>query len=312
MIHSLSRLLLLAVVLVAAPLPALAADAVFPPGVRVGLVPMQGLAAAKTFPGFEAADRGVKVIMTELPAVAFGEVEAAVKAGTVSGPARLQDIETAAGTGYFTAETGQDGGTAVRRYSMIVRGEQFSGYVAMQVPDAAADYSEDAVKAMFATVAVRKDVPLEEQLALMPFKITDLADFKTVRSLAPGAVILLADDDGSAGIEASPFMVIGLIPAKLASPDDRGRLAQQAARTIPGLREARITMSEPIRIDGTPGFETRIDAVSGKNDTPVTVVQWLRFGAADTALRIIGSASREAWPTAFPRFRAVRDGIAPR
>lgn len=312
MIHSLSRLLLLAVVLVLAPLPARAADAVFPPGVRVGLVPLQGLVAAQGFPGFESADRSVKVIMTELPAAAFGEVEAAVKAGAVSGPAKLQGIETAVGTGYFTAETGQDDGAAVRRYSMIVRGEKFSGYVAMQVPDAAADYSEDAVKTMFATVAVRKDVPLEEQLALMPFKITDLADFKTVRSLAPGAVILLADDDGSDGIEASPFMVIGLIPAKLASPDDRGRLAQQAARTIPGLREARITMSEPIRIDGTPGFETRIEAVSGKNDTPVTVVQWLRFGAADTALRIIGSASREAWPTAFPRFRAVRDGIAPR
>lgn len=312
MIRSLSRLLPLAVALMLAPAPAFAADTVFPPGARVGLVPLPGLAAAKTFPGFEAADRGVKVIMTELPAEAFGEVEAAVKAGTVPGPVRPQGIETAAGTAYFTAETGQDDGVAVRRYSMILNGGQFSGYIAMQVPDAVAEVSEAAVKAMFATATVRNDVPLDEQLALLPFKIADLAGFRHVRSLAPGAVILLADDDGSNGIEASPFMVIGLIPAKLASADDRGRLAQQAARTIPGLREARITMSEPMRIDGAPGFETRIDAVSGKNDTPVTVVQWLRFGAGDMALRVIGSASREAWPAAFPRFRAVRDGIAPR
>jgi hypothetical protein len=312
MIRTSLRFLPLIAALVLAAVPASAAEPIFPPGVRVGLVPPEGLAVAKNFPGFVSGDNSVRVMLTELPAAAFGEVEAAAKTGASVGAIRPQSIETAAGTAYFTVETAQDGATAVRRYSMILRGEQFSGYVAVQVPDAAPDYSEDAVRRMFATAAVRNDVPLDEQLGLMPFKITELGNFRTVRALAPGAVILLADDDGSAGIESSPFMVIGLIPAKLASNDDRGRLAQQAARTIPGLREARITMSEPIRIDGAPGFETRIDAVSGKNDTPVTVVQWLRFGATDTALRIIGSASREAWPSAFPRFRAVRDGIAPR
>jgi hypothetical protein len=70
-------------------------------------------------------------------------------------------------------------------------------------------------------------------------------------------------------------------------------------------------MSEPIRIDGVPGYETRIDATSGKDNTAVTVVQWLKFGGA-SSLRIIGSAPRDTWPKAFPRFRAVRDGIQPR
>jgi hypothetical protein len=54
-----------------------------------------------------------------------------------------------------------------------------------------------------------------------------------------------------------------------------------------------------------------MDAVSGKDNTPVTVVQWLRFGNQNS-LRIIGSAPRDAWTKAFPRFRAVRDGIQPR
>jgi len=81
-------------------------------------------------------------------------------------------------------------------------------------------------------------------------------------------------------------MVIGLIGATPAQPEDRGRFAQQAATTIPGVRDARITMSEPIRIDGMPGYETRIDATSGRDNTAVTVVQWLRFGGSN-ALRII-------------------------
>jgi hypothetical protein len=70
-------------------------------------------------------------------------------------------------------------------------------------------------------------------------------------------------------------------------------------------------MSEPIRIDGIAAYETRIDAISGKDNTPVTLVQWLRFGGPQV-LRIVGSAPRDQWPEAFPRFRAVRDGIKPK
>jgi hypothetical protein len=106
-------------------------------------------------------------------------------------------------------------------------------------------------------------------------------------------------------------MIIGVIGSTAASPDDRGRFAQQIAATIPGVRDGRITMSEPVRIDGQPGYETRIDAVSGKDSTPVTIVQWLRFGGA-SSLRIIGSSPRDDWTKAFTRFRAVRDGIQPR
>ena len=49
-------------------------------------------------------------------------------------------------------------------------------------------------------------------------------------------------------------MVIGIVGSVPTQPEDRGRFAQQVATTIPGVREARITMSEPLRIDGTPGL----------------------------------------------------------
>ena len=165
---------------------------------------------------------------------------------------------------------------------------------------------------MLASATVRKEVPVAEQLGLMPFNLTDLSDFKHVRTLSAGAAIFLADGDEATGFETAPFMVIGLIPSTPAQPDDRGRFAQQAATSIPGLREGRLTMSEPIRIDGMPGYETRMDAVSGKDSIPVTVVQWLRFSGGPNTLRVIGIAPRDSWTAAFPRFRAVRDGIQPR
>src|SRR3954449_11255750 len=301
-----------ALLLVASP-AAWAADPVFPPGMRVGLTPLVGLSRAKSFVGFETEDQGVKVLVTELPAEAYGEVVNAFKANPAgTGGVKPDSIETSAGLAYYTAESAKDGASSVRRYSMILPGGTFSGYVAVQIPENATKiYTDDAVRQMFASAVIRKQVPVEEQLGLMPFKISELSNFKNVRTLAPGAAIILADGDEVTGFEPAPFMVIGLIAATPAQPEDRGRFAQQAATTIPGVRDARITMSEPIRIDGMPGHETRIDATTGKDNTTVTVVQWLRFGGSNS-LRIIGSAPRDVWSKAFPRFRAVRDGLQPR
>ena len=71
----------------------------------------------------------------------------------------------------------------------------------------------------------------------MPFKISELSSFKNVRTLAPGAALILSDGDEKTGFEAAPFMIIGLIGSTPASPDDRGRFAQQIATTIPGVRD---------------------------------------------------------------------------
>jgi hypothetical protein len=307
------RFLSVLALLVATLSPAFAADPVFPPGIRVGLTPLVGLVPAKTFLGFETEDQSVKVLVAELPAGAYGEVMNAFKADTANlAGIRPQSIETAAGTAYYTAEDAKDGAVSVRRYSMIMPGGTFSGYIAVQVPENASKiYTDEAVRKMFASAAVRKEVPVEEQLAQMPFKVTDLANFKNVRTLAVGAALVLADGDESTGFEVAPFMMIGVIGQSPATPDDRDRFAQQALTSFPGVREARITMSEPIRIDGMPGYETRIDATSGKDNTKVTVVQWLRFGGP-RVLRIVGSSPRDQWEKAFPRFRAVRDGLQQR
>jgi hypothetical protein len=290
--------------------PAFAADPVFPPGIRVGMVPLVGLVRAKTFIGFETEDGSVKVLVAELPPEAYGEVVNAFKANPAgTGGIKPESIETSEGVAYYTAENAKNGTSMVRRYSMILQGGTFSGYVAVQVPENASKiYTDDAIRRMFASAVTRKEVPVEEQLGLLPFKLSELSNFKNVRTLAPGGAVILADGDEKTGFEAAPFMVIGMMGSAPAQPDDRGRFAQQAATSIPGVRNWRITMSEPVRIDGMPGYETRLDATSGKDNTPVTVVQWVRFGGP-TSLRVIGSAPRDQWSSAFPRFRAVRDGI---
>ena len=288
---------------------AFAADPVFPPGARVGMTPLVGLNKARTFIGFETEDQGVKVLVTDLPAEAYGEVANAFKANPGRhrrhqagehrdrGGARLLHRRKRQGNA-------KDGATSVRRYSMILPGPTFSGYVAVQVPENAAKiYTDDAVRQMFASAVIRKEVPVEEQLGLMPFKISELSSFKNIRTLAPGAALILSDGDEKTGFEAAPFMIIGMIGSTAASPDDRGRFAQQIATTIPGVRDGRITMSEPVRIDGQPGYETRIDAISGKDNTPVTdrAVVAVRRPDLDAHHRLVAARRLDQGLSALPR-----------
>jgi len=146
------RLIAAALLTIAATNPTSAADPVFPPGARVGMVPLVGLNRAKSFIGFETEDQGVKVVIADLPAEAYAEVSNALK-GSQSAPGGIkpESIETGAGLGYYTVETARDGATNVKRYSMILPGIAFTGYIAVQVPENAWKiYSDDAVRQMFA------------------------------------------------------------------------------------------------------------------------------------------------------------------
>src|SRR6202163_3791886 len=199
LIRLLSAVVLFLTALYLAFFPAFAADPVFPPGVRVGLTPLVGLSGAKSFVGFETEDHSVKVVVTELPTEAYSEVMNAFKANPAgTGGVKPESIETSAGVAYYTAENARDGASNVRRYSMILPGGTFSGYIAVQVPENASKiYTDDAIRQMSSSAAVRRQVPLAEQLGLMPFKISELGDFKNVRTLAVGSAVLLADSEGN-------------------------------------------------------------------------------------------------------------------
>ena len=290
-----------------------AADVVFPPSSRVGIVPLDGLVVSKEFLGFDTEDKTVKVGIAEIPPAAFTAVETAFKEGKPVGDGnKVEQFKTTAGDAYLTVESRKEGDATFKTYSVIAQGDTFSAYVIAQMREGAAKaQSDETMRKMLSSVTLRKDVPVEEQLSLLTFKVGELSGFKTVRLLAMRASVLLTDGTEDTQLDGAPYMVIGTITASAASADERGRLAEQAARAIPGLRNMRLTSNEPIRIDSTPGYETRVEAVTGKDDTPVSVVQWLRFGSGAT-LRIIASSTTTEWPKAFPRFRAVRDGVGPK
>jgi hypothetical protein len=157
---------------------------------------------------------------------------------------------------------------------------------------------------MLATVTLRAP-PIEEQLAMLPFKIKDLAGFRVMKVvLNDGAILVDGDDDD---MVKHPYTIISAGRGGPQNPDDRARFARELLTSAP-LRDLVVTLAEPMRIDGRPGYEVRATA-TGFDGKPLALVQWLRFSGGGF-LRIIGAVHKENWDQFFPRFRAVRDGIS--
>jgi hypothetical protein len=277
-------------------------------------VPLSGIIPLKSGAGFENPDNNLVVTFREMPPSAYEAIEAAVKERKPL-PTAMDNAEaftTAAGKAYLSRAGGPNSGPKNNRIAIIVSDGKVAGYIAVDVPEAAAGtYSDQAIRKMLASTTLRSEVPAEEQLALLPFKVSELSGFTKVRTLVPGQAVMLLDSDEEAALSGAPYVLISVARVSADQPDGRERLARQMAMAIPGIVDGRITTSEPMRIGGTPGHEMRIDATSAKDNKPVTVVQWLRFGGGAT-LRIIAASTREEWPQMFSRFRAVRDGIDPR
>lgn len=286
-------------------------DVVYPPGSRIGLVPLSGIIPLKNGAGFENPDNNIVVTLQEMPASAYEAIDAAVREQKPL-PTAMENPEaftTAAGKAYLSTAGGPNSGPTNSRVAIIVSDGNIAGYIAVDVPEAAAKaYPDQAIRKMLASTTLRTEVPAEEQLSLLPFKVSERAGFKKVRTLVPGQAIMLLDGEEEAALSGAPYVLIAVARIAADQPGDRERIARQLAMTIPGIRDGRITMSEGMRIGGTAGHEMRIDATSIKDDKPITVVQWLRFGGGAT-LRIIAQSTREDWPEMFTRFRAVRDGI---
>jgi ABC-type sugar transport system substrate-binding protein len=291
--------------------PASATEPVYPKGSRIGLVPPDGVVPMKGAMGFENPANNLIVSFRELPPAAFESIDSAVRDGKPM-PAAMEKAEsftTAAGKAYLSRAGGPNSGPDSSRVAIIVSDGKISGYVAVDIPkEAAKAYPDPVIRKMLASTTFRAEVPAEEQLDLMPFKVSDMSDFKTVRTLVPGAAVMLTDSDEEAVLAGAPYVLVAVIRGSADHPDARDRFARSLLSTVPGIRDGRVVSSEPMRIGGTAGYETRMEGFSVKENKPINVVQWLRFGGGAT-LRIIAGSTREEWPEAFGRFRAVRDGI---
>ena len=98
-------------------------------------------------------------------------------------------------------------------------------------------------------------MPAEEQLSLLPFRVSELAGFK-IGGVIAGRAVMLTDgalEPPAKGIDTHILVAIAAgAPAQAA---DRDRFAHEVFASVPNLKDVRINSSEPLRIGGQQGHQ---------------------------------------------------------
>jgi hypothetical protein len=296
--------------------PARATDAQFPLGSRLGLKPPPGMELSSAFPGFEDRTNNVFIRLVALPEKAYAEIEktmtndALKKQGmTVE---KRETLPLPSGKSILIVARQEASGQKFRKWLLIAPITDVTALISFEIPDTAkASYSDGSIRTALTSLTARASVPVEEQLALVPFKLGDLAGLRVV-AVIPGRAIQLTDGPkDSVDSVDQPHLVIGAVPGGPQSPADRDSFARLALGGLPPLKDLRITGSESMRIGGQQGHELRAEAKDAASGADVEIVQWLRFGSG-AYLRMLAFGPKEGWTQNFARFRAVRDGLEPR
>ena len=305
--------------------PLHAADAIFPIGSHIGLVPPAGMVASTTFPGFEDREKKAAILINQVPGPAYDQFLKSMSSGAINIPgvtnAKREILLTEGGAAHLVVGDQEAEGVKFRKWLLITRSTitsheshlHLAFIVTVQIPVEASDaYSDDVVRKSLSTVALRAMVPPEEILSQLPFKLQELASFDAVRSILPGRAVML--NEAGPGFEppaGRPFLMVSIGGGAPAHADERAKFAQDILRNIQGYKNLRLTFSEPVRVSGQPGHEIRLEGQSIDDNSDVVVVQWMRF-AGSGFIRLVGVSPKQHWTESFPRFRAVRDGIETR
>jgi len=196
--------------------PAIAADPMFPPASRIGLVPPPGMTVSRGFLGFEDVAKDAAILLATQPAVAYPELEKSIatdalkKQGITVEKRETMKFDFGTGT-LVTTKQAADKAT-YRKWLLVVQAKDFTALVNAQAPDMESAYPEAVMRAALATLTARDTVPDSEKLSLLPFAIGDLAGFHIQRVVPGRALVLLDTPDGEPTDNFEARMVIGIFP----------------------------------------------------------------------------------------------------
>jgi hypothetical protein len=298
--------------------PARAADPQFPLGSRMGFVPPPGFVISKRFPGFEDAGTRSSIIVVTLPPQAYAEIETSMSADAVKQQGvteeKRESLTLANGKALLVIGIEQENGEKFRKWMFLGQVPEGAALAAVRVPASELKaYPDDVIKASLVTLAIRPSVPLDEQLALIPFRFNELSGLRPVRVIGPAGVVLT---DGPKDVPSPSDQPVFFVMIGQGGPEqaaDRANFARNLFTGLSEFKDVRIVSGDMLRLGGgsLPTHELQADAKETWTDTPMKLVQWVRFGPG-VFIRMVGIVRADQWLAAFPRFRAVRDGVVPR
>jgi hypothetical protein len=291
---------------------AVAAEPVFPPASRVGIVPPQDMVASKRFTGFENAERAAAISFVEMPAEAYAQLvtgltKDALKRQGMDVISR-ENLKFGDKSGVLIAGA-MTGPAKGRKWVLAVKGSDMTALLIAQVQGGRDGYSEDQMRSALKSVALRGPVSLEEQISALPFRIGDKAGFRPVRVLSGNSVLFTEGPLDTIKAVEQPIMILAI---SLQSPPPPGERREQFARAALNsnevLKEIVFERSESFRFKGQEWHEIVAKAKDAASGEPIVVMQTIRF-EPDRYVRMVGLTRTEKRDQILPRFRNVIDAV---
>lgn len=291
---------------------AFAAEPVFPPASRIGIVPPEDMMVSKRFSGFESEEKAAAINFVEMPAAAYDQM---VKGFTRDALQRQGLNETSRETLKLGDRTGVlIGGTMAgpvqgRKWVMAVKGEDLTALVIAQVRGGRDGYSEEQIREALRSIALRGPVSLDEQMSALPFRLGDKAGFRPVRVMAGNSVLFTdGPQDTVRAVEQPILIMAATINAPVPPAERRSQFARAALNSNQILKDIKIERSDSFRLKGQDWHEIVATAVEAESGQPIVVMQTIRF-EPDRYVRMVGLTRTEDRDRNLPRFRTVIDGV---
>ena len=162
---SIRRCLIVGALILAAT-AARAADVVYPPGSRIGLVPPAGVVTSKNFFGYEDPAKNVGIILAALPVDAYGELEKTITAEALKKQGITQEaretLSLAGGKAFLVTGRQEAEKTRLRKWFLIAGTPTLTALVTAQVPDPARAAYPDAATAVAKVLMSVSMIPFRE------------------------------------------------------------------------------------------------------------------------------------------------------
>jgi hypothetical protein len=303
---------------VLATVPSHAAEPTFPTGSLIGFVPPPGFVASKRFPGFENTDNGGSIVLFNLPPQAYADIEKSMTAEAFKAQGiteeKRENLTLPSGKGVLVIGSEQENGQKFRKWMFLGSVPAAIAIAAVRIPDTALkEYPDSVIKTSLLTMTARASVPIEEQLSLVPFRLSEMSGLRAVRVLSGAGIFLTDGPKDAPEVAEQPVFVVSIGQGGPEQAEERANFARNMFTGLAEFKDVRIVSGDMLRLGGgsMPTHELQAEAKDAKTDTPMRLVQWVRFGPG-AFVRMIGIARADAWSKEYPRFRAVRDGVKPR
>jgi hypothetical protein len=288
------------------------AEPVFPPGARIGLTPPKDMQVSKRFTGFEHPVKGAAITFVEMPQEAFAKLSKELSAETLKAQGvtvtNREEMKVDGKNAVLISGEQSAGQMVLRKWLLLAEDPTMTAFVVAQAVRGADNYADDDIRAALTSVAIRPPVPLEDQIAALPFRVASRAGFRPVRAVA-GNSLLMTEGPKDVIVQGEQPMIVLAQSATPAPPArQRDQIARQALLANKAFKDIVFERSQGFRQKGADWHEIVARANDSASGKPIVIMQTLRF-APDSYLRMVGVTASATRDATLKRFRTLFDGV---